>query len=190
MASISGPTQPIPNRKDHTMRAKRQMQNLRFVVEQLRQQYEASFDMLKAAVEQCPDALWRDPDSKPAYWHEAYHALFWCDNFVGKKDKPFERCPVHVDIDPRLFGDPGRLMCKHELLDLLCAARVHVAQRLDEMVDADLTEEDGYGEGTDVRKFDVVLHRILYGLRHGQHHVGKLAGRLWAKNVSSGEWRG
>jgi len=172
------------------MRAKRQMQNLRFVVEQLRQQYEASFDMLKAAVEQCPDALWRDPDSKPAYWHEAYHALFWCDNFVGKKDKPFERCPVHVDIDPRLFGDPGRLMCKHELLDLLCAARVHVAQRLDEMVDADLTEEDGYGEGTDVRKFDVVLHRILYGLRHGQHHVGKLAGRLWAKNVSSGEWRG
>jgi hypothetical protein len=165
------------------------MQNPRFVVDCLGQQYEAAFEMLKAAVEKCPDTLWGGGDSKPAYWHEAYHALFWCDNFVGNKDKRFERCPVGVDIDPRLFRDPGKALGKDELLDLLSASRGHVAQRLADMTDVDLAEEDHYGEGAEVREFDVVLQRILYGLRHGQHHVGKLACRLWANGVDLDVWR-
>jgi hypothetical protein len=96
-----------------------------------------------------------------------------------------------VDIDPRLFRNPGKALGKNELLDLLSTARSHVAQRLDEMTDADLmAEDDKYGEGVDVAKFDVVLHRILYALRHGQHHVGKLASRLRTNDVSLDVWRG
>jgi len=166
------------------------MQNPRFVVAHLGRQFEATFEMLKAAVEKCPDALWEDQDSKPAYWHEAYHTLFWCDNLVGNKDKLFEGCPVGVDTDPRLFRNPENGLGKSELLDLLSAARSHVAQRLDEMMDAELMEKDGFGKGANVAKFDVVLHRILYALRHGQHHVGKLACRLWAKDVNLGVWLG
>ena len=173
------------------MEAMSQMQNPRFVVDQIARQYEATFEMLKAAVEKCPDELWRGQDAKPAYWHEAYHALFWCDNFVGDKDRAFDRCPVGVDIDPRLFGNPGTALGKSELLDLLSVARSHVAKRLGEMTDLHLSERDvSYGEGADVREFDVVLHRILYGLRHGQHHVGKLACRLWANGVTLGVWCG
>ena len=100
------------------------MRNPRFVVDHLVLQFEATLDMLKEAVEKCPDALWEDCESKPAYWHEAYHALFWCDNFVGNKDKHFERCPVGVDIDPRLFQNPGERLLKNALLDLLAAARL------------------------------------------------------------------
>ncbi len=170
------------------MEAKKQMQNPRFVVDHISQQYEATFDMLKIAVEKCSDELWGDRDSKPAYWHEAYHALFWCDNFVGNKEKSFDLRPVGVDIDPRLFRNPGKALGKNELLDLLAAAQSHVAQRLDEMTDEELEQEDGFGEESP--EFDVVLHRILYALRHGQHHVGKLSGRLWASNVSLDVWRG
>ena len=166
------------------------MQNPRFVVDQISQQYDATFDMLKAAVEKCPDALWEDGGSKPAYWHEAYHTLFWCDNFVGNRNKPFEFRPVGVDVDPRLFRNPGKALGKDELLDLLATARSHVARRLDEMADADLTAEDRYSEDGDAAEFDVVLHRILYALRHGQHHVGKLSGRLWANGFSLEVWRG
>ena len=166
------------------------MQNPRFVVEHISQQFEATFGMLKDAVEKCPGALWGEGDSKPAYWHEAYHALFWCDNLVGNRDKPFERCPVGVDIDPRLFCNPGKALDKNELLGLLSAAKDHVAQRLGRMTDADLIETDHFGEGADVGGFDVVLHRILYALRHGQHHVGKLACRLRANDSNLDVWRG
>ena len=166
------------------------MQNPRFVADQLVLQFEATLDMLKEAVEKCPDALWEDCESKPAYWHEAYHALFWCDNFVGNKDKHFERCPVGVDIDPRLFQNPGERLLKNALLDLLAAARSHVTQRLAEMTDADLEQKDEFGKESPVRQFDVVLHRILYALRHGQHHVGKLAGRLRTNDANLDVWRG
>lgn len=166
------------------------MQNPRFVIDCLALQFEATLDMLKEAVEKCPNALWEDSDSKPAYWHEAYHALFWCDNFVGNKDKRFERCPVDVDIDPRLFRNPGERLFKNALLDLLAAARSHVALRLAEMTDADLEQKDEFGEESQVRQFDVVLHRILYALRHGQHHVGKLAGRLRTSGANLDVWRG
>jgi hypothetical protein len=109
----------------------------------------------------------RDLQSKPAYWHEAYHTLFWCDNLVGDKDKPFERCPVAVDIDPRLFRNPGECLGKNELLGFLSASRSHVIQRLGDMTDVDFARPDSYGKGTDVREFDVVLQRVLYGFRHG-----------------------
>lgn len=56
------------------------------------------------------------------------------------------------------------------------------------VTDADLEQQDGYGE--DAPEFDVVLHRILYALRHGQHHVGKLASRLAASGGSLDVWEG
>lgn len=164
------------------------MSDLRFVTNHLSIQFEATFDMLKAAVEKCPDAMWDDLDAKPAYWHEAYHALFWLDNFVGDRNKTFDPKPFGVNIDPRLFRDPGTTRGRDELLLLLEIARGHVAQRLADMTDADLEQEDGFGEESS--EFDRVLRRILYGLRHGQHHVGKLAGRLAASGVSVDVWRG
>jgi hypothetical protein len=166
------------------------MQDPRFVVGHVAQQYVAALDMLRAAVEKCPDQLWGDEDSKPTYWHEAYHALFWCDNFVGDKDKAFELCPVGVDIDPRLFRDSGTALGRPEMLKLLGVAISHVKGRLEAMADADLYEVDCYGEEPGEAEFDVVLHRLLYGLRHCQHHVGKLSCRLWADGVNMGEWRG
>jgi len=162
---------------------------MRLVVDQIEQQYKATFEMLRECVETCPDSLWEDRKSKPAYWHEAYHTLFWCDNFVGDKNKAFERCPVGVDIDPRLSRTPVKAMAKDDLLHLLSVASGHVAQRLAAMADADLSKRDDYSEG-EVREFDIVLHRMLYALRHGQHHVGKLAGRLWANGASLQTWRG
>lgn len=42
---------------------------------------------------------------------------------VGDKDKTFERCPVGVDLDPRLFRNPAQKLAGDELLDLLAAAR-------------------------------------------------------------------
>jgi hypothetical protein len=175
------------------MEAKAAVQNPRFVVDQLAQQFEATFEMFESAVKKAPDELWESLDPKPPFWHEAYHTLFWCDNFVGGPDKPFERCPVGVDIDPRLFSNPEPALSRQALLELLTKARGHVAQRLGAMTDADLEQADKFAEESpqvEVRHFDVVLHRILYCLRHGQHHVGKLAGRLRTSGTRPDGWRG
>lgn len=164
------------------------MQDPRLVTEQLARQFDATLAMLETAIEKCPDALWADPANPPCFWHEAYHALFWCDNFVGGAKKPFEFRPVGVDIDPRLFSPPGPAPGREELIGLLATARGHIAERLAAMTDAELGKADRFGEESP--EFSSVLHRHLYGLRHGQHHVGKLSQRLHAAGIGHDAWRG
>jgi hypothetical protein len=38
-------------------------------------QYEATLDMLRDAIDKCPDALWDDRTEGTPFWHTAYHAL-------------------------------------------------------------------------------------------------------------------
>ncbi len=50
----------------------------------------------------------------------------------------------------------------------------------------ELRGPDGYDE----TEFDSVIHRLLYGLRHGQYHIGRLAAYLDQEGISFDAWRG
>ncbi len=39
------------------------------------------------------------------------------------------------------------------------------------------------------QQFGTVINRLLYGLRHGQHHVGKLTGYLFSNGIDYDPWR-
>ena len=42
-------------------------------------QFAAAIQMLRSAVEACPDNLWDDRTVGTPFWHLAYHALFYTD---------------------------------------------------------------------------------------------------------------
>src|SRR5262249_11525480 len=54
----------------------------------IKSQYHAALETLRLAVEQCPEQLWNDPaDGLAAFWHVAYHTLFYT-HFYLQKDQP------------------------------------------------------------------------------------------------------
>lgn len=58
-------------------------------------QYGAALAMLRAAVTQCPDALWDDPTDKNRFWHVAYHALFYVHLYLAPSLDQFQPWANH-----------------------------------------------------------------------------------------------
>ena len=46
-------------------------------------QFAAAIQMLRSAVEACPDDLWDDYAHGTPFWHLAYHALFYADFYLS-----------------------------------------------------------------------------------------------------------
>jgi hypothetical protein len=87
-----------------------------------------------------------------------------------------------VDIDPRLFTPPNNACTLQEMHRFLHAAVEHVEQTFATLREEDLDAPDAFGE------FDTVLRRILYGLVHVQHHVGKLTAWLAVAGRPTDPW--
>jgi hypothetical protein len=49
--------------------------------------------MLRQAVANCPDVLWDDPADKAAFWHVAYHALFYTNLYLSESEATFAAWP-------------------------------------------------------------------------------------------------
>lgn len=67
------------------------------------QQYGAAIDMLKDAIELCPDqlwtaVLWKDIDDVRygQFWFVAYHTLFWLDLFLTGSKEGFVPPPPFI----------------------------------------------------------------------------------------------
>lgn len=153
------------------------------------EQYDLLLDKLREIVVCCPERLWARPVPKPAFWHEIYHVLYWCDCLAGDVDRPFERSLVGGDTDPRLFCYPERTLSKDELLRLWFIVRCDVAACLAAVGPADLIEIDTDPE-RNARGCDVVGFCLECGLLHGRRHVHSLLRRLYKYETSRHRWTG
>lgn len=155
------------------------------MLSEIKSGYLANLEMFILAVTNCPDGFWDKTcgDNSP-FWKEAYHCIFWIHNFLGDGKKRFERKPFGKDVDPRLFKPASNRCSKEEILNFAEETKRFVHDVFAEMSDSDLLCEDGYGDG-----HRNVLHRLIYGLRHGQHHTGKLTGYLFLSGVDYDPWK-
>jgi hypothetical protein len=80
------------------------------LVAELKHQHHSTLAMLQSVIEGCLDDLWTKVYAGVPFWREAYHALFWMHNFLGPKDKRFNRQPFGVDIDPWVIR-PAKNTC-------------------------------------------------------------------------------
>jgi hypothetical protein len=153
--------------------------------EELRLQYADSLATMGKVLDCCPAEVWTKRFGPVAFWHEAYHNLFWVNNFVGGADAKFSSQPFGVDIDPRLFVEtPAAVLSQADAKCFFDDAVGHVERTFAGMTDEELAGPDAYDE-TDFRN---VRHRLLYELRHLQHHSGKLIGYLRAEGVDEWFW--
>lgn len=156
------------------------------LVAELKHQHHSTLAMLQSVIEACPEELWNKEYAGVPFWREAYHALFWMHNFLGSKDKRFTRQPFGVDIDPWVIR-PARNTCSRAgALQYAAQARAYIDEVFDTLTLEELNAADGYDE-TDFRS---VYHRLMYGLRHVQHHVGKLTAYLNLEGIQLNHWMG
>ena len=113
------------------------------LVQGLAKNFEYALRQLEDALIDCPDDMWETdlwPDEAPtgplpagglngsAPWFLAYHTLTVLDyDLTGG----FERWEPPAPLDENVWGNPGRVFTKDELLGYLDWCREHVAQVLD-----------------------------------------------------------
>lgn len=116
---------------------------------------------------------------------ESSESGFW-DREEYKKEKTFDPHPFGEDIDPRLFTPPNNICDRNQALRYAAQTRTYVDQVFEALTLDELNGADHYDE----TGFRSVYHRLMYGLRHGQHHVGKLSAYLNMEGVQLDHWKG
>ncbi|MBN1875612.1 MAG: DinB family protein [Anaerolineae bacterium] len=156
------------------------------LVAELKHQYHSTLAMYQSVLEGCPDELWNKEFAGVPFWREVYHTIFWIHNFLGPKDKTFHMHPFGKDIDPRLFTPPNNTCERAEVLGYAVRTQDYVDEVFESLTLEELSGADHYEES----KFRSVYHRLMYGLRHGQHHVGKLTAYLNLERIQLHHWKG
>ena len=95
----------------------------------IRSQYLATLEMLKNAIEKCPDALWNDPADKNKFWHLAYHALFYTHLYLQPTEQDFK--PWGEQHAPRQLSETAdHPYSKQEMLEYLAFCQQQVIEQV------------------------------------------------------------
>ncbi len=152
----------------------------------LTSQYLASLEMLRKAVEACPDELWAPEDPRNRFWHVAYHAIFYTHFYLHPTEADFVPWEKHKDEVVSLDQLSDRVLVKPytqaEVLEYLA----YFESKIPGMVAAlDLEAESGF-YWLPFNKMELQL----YNIRHLQHHVGELYERLGREANIQVDWVG
>ena len=156
------------------------------LIAELKHQYHSTLAMYQSLLEGCPEEMWSKEFAGVPFWREAYHAIFWVHAFLGPKNKRFHPHPFGKDIDPRLFTPPNNTCERAEALQYAAQTKAYIDEVFDVLTLDALNDTDDYDESN----FRSVYHRLMYGLRHGQHHIGKLTAYLNLEGIQLNHWAG
>ena len=155
----------------------------------LRTQYGASIEMMRRAIQDCPDEVWdARKGSQNSFWHIAYHTLFYLDLYIGDSDemhKAFRGQLFHKKNDQLLRQTPSRIFTREELGGYVET----VAQKTFGIIE-NLKPED-LARRTAFPWYDLtVAEMLLNNLRHVAHHVGQLNAILRVETNKAPDWMG
>lgn len=154
-------------------------------------QYLATLEMLKQIITKCPNAVWRNPTQTNAFWHIAYHVLFYTHLYLQPQEPDFTPWPKHRH-NLNMFGpppwapdelvEPGKPLSQANVLDYLafCQQEAQTQTRT-----LNLEAPSGC-DWIPLNKLELQF----YNIRHLQHHVGELSQRLWAEAGLEINWVG
>lgn len=140
----------------------------------IQSQFLATLEMLKMAIEQCPDEIWTDPKPKNKFWHIAFHSLFYAHFYLHPTEGDFVAWKKHrdlVSLEPAADDQNSvKPYSKSEVLEYLVFCQKQVKEKVSA---TDLSAELGFSW----LPFNI-LEKHLYNIRHVQLHVGELYERL------------
>ena len=152
----------------------------------IRRQFELSWDMLDEVMGRCTNAVWR-LETPPPYaigrlaFHTIQSTLRYCR--AG--------CRAKVNLDPFNFGgNEGRVPMEQfpdiaAVLEYSRASRVRVMKWMDTLRQRDLSISDGSFLWTG----RTVGERLLYTLKHINHHVGQMNLILRQQGIDAVGWK-
>ena len=148
-----------------------------------RNDYRAVFQMLREAIEICPENLWDDEGDEPPFWQQAYHTLWYTDFYLGDSPGSFRKVSIAEDgandLKHRAVGAPS----KQQIQSYLEEASNRCEASLDKLASAPLD-----GENKFPWTGPTLAHRLIYNIRHAQHHVGRLNSILARKAGRAARW--
>lgn len=156
----------------------------------LREQFGATIEMLRNAVEACPDALWASAQDETPFWYLTFHTLFWLEVYLSPDVDAF-RPPAPFGLTEFEPGDqrPERVYTKPELLAYLDHCRERCMATLEGMSAEIAASRAPFSWLAPAS----VLEVHIYNLRHVQHGTAQLNLMLrqggvvpprWVKRVS------
>ncbi|MBK6292443.1 MAG: hypothetical protein IPI24_10060 [Ignavibacteria bacterium] len=157
----------------------------------LQSQYIAALEMCREIITVCSDDGWNDSSEVQPVWHVMYHALAWTNYYLYPDTTSTVfwsgvRSGAHVILPiPANQADPASLIApytKAELQDFITYVLEIVQPRVEE---DDLEAPSGFPWLPCAR---LELH--MYSIRHLQHHVGQLCGRLRTRYDVGVTWVG
>jgi hypothetical protein len=149
----------------------------------IKSQYLAAIEMLKQAIERCPEAMWNVAEEKNKFWLVAYHALFYIHLYLQKNIADFKPWSKHQDGAQRPGAMPEKpfaVYTKEEMLDYLAVCQAEVAEQTASL---DLEAPSGF-EWLPFNKLELQF----YNIRHLQQHIGELFERLGIKAAIELDW--
>ena len=158
-------------------------------------QFAATIQMLRAAIEACPEALWDDRSEGTPFWHIAYHALFYTDMYLEDTLEQFEAPSFHEPNAHFLPGDykefggvvatPEKAFTKEQLLGHADHCLTKCGETFEKLTDERALERCGFWwYKLNVGEF------LLNNLRHTQHHTGQLLLLLRRQANIGIDWQG
>jgi hypothetical protein len=158
-------------------------------------QQAASIQMIRSAVDACPEELWDDRTEGSPFWHLAYHALFYTDFYLSDDEKSFQPTAGFEAKAHFLPGDygayagvvttPEKAFAKAQLLDYADQCLRKCEDTFARLTDERALERCGFWwYKLNVGEF------LLNNLRHAQHHAGQLALLLRRRAGIGIEWLG
>ncbi len=161
----------------------------------LGRQFAAAIQMIRSAIEACPDTLWDDRTDGSPFWHLAYHALYYVDLYLSDDEKTFHPPDFHRDPAQYLPGDYGEYggivttpeasFGRSQLLDYAGHCLAKCSDAVAKLSDDRSLQRCGFWwYELNVGEF------FLNNLRHAQHHAGQLALLLRRRAGIGIEWLG
>jgi hypothetical protein len=155
-------------------------------------QFGAAIDMLENAVKTCPENLWGDRKQKPEFWYNAYHSIFWLDLYLSDSADGFTPPPPYglEELDPAGVLPP-RVYSQSELLTYLDHCRTKCRALISSLTDEKNKQPfRGFEAYGDFWADMTVAERLLYTMRHVQHHAAQLNLALRQNINSAPRWVG
>jgi hypothetical protein len=145
----------------------------------LKGQYHAALDMLRGAIEECPNDIWLSGVPPRSFWRLAYHTLFFTHLYLQVREEDFVKWELHRD---EVESDQER-----ERLDAAPYSRAEMLtywELVDAMVDPQLDKIDLSSTDCGIPWYTIPkLDHVILNLRHVQEHAGQLRDRLLESGI-------
>ena len=149
-------------------------------------QYQISLNMLKQAIEKCPDSMWNDQSFANKFWQLAFHTLFYVDMYTQGTDENFVAWEKYKENFQHLGRDskedPIPVQDAYSKEDVLEYYN-HILKDIDARVDGTDMEAISAVSWITCTSFELQIHNI----KHIHHHVGMMFDRLRNNEVDV-EW--